>query len=114
MTTLLLKTLPWKQLRPWSGTREDGRLWVQNRAVSGPAGDTPAVHLHGCHEAWEVDDVISRSWWQGTEPQESPESEMRKRRREGAGCGGRQMCVSRPHLSCFVFQLSNCFYFLFF
>ena len=65
MTTLLLKTLPWKQLRPWSGTREDGRLWVQNRAVSSPAGDTPAMHLHGCHEALEVDDVIGRSWCRG-------------------------------------------------
>lgn len=33
-------------------------------------------------EALEVDDIISRrSWWRRTEPQESPESETRKRKK---------------------------------
>lgn len=106
----LLKTLPWKQLRPWNGTRGDGRLWVQNRAVSGPAGDTRRACARLSFEALEVDGVISR----GTEDQASGQSRVRDETEEPKEEGEGQnvvteTCASWSHLCYFVFQLSNCF-----
>lgn len=56
-------------------------------------------------EALEVDDVISRrSWWRRTRIRDKKKEEGK-----GAECGGRQTCVSWSHLSCSVFELSDCF-----